>query len=36
MSRRINAAFAALEAPAQESRPKPVQRITPIYSTPAR
>ncbi len=36
MSRRINAAFAALEAPAQESRQKVVQRITPVYSTPAR
>lgn len=36
MVRRINAAFAALEAPRHESRQKPVQRITPIYSTPAR
>jgi hypothetical protein len=36
MARRINAAFAALEAPRQESRQNPVRRITPIYSTPAR
>ncbi len=36
MARRVNAAFAALEAPHQESRQRPVQRITPIYSTPAR
>ncbi|MFN3746158.1 MAG: DnaJ family molecular chaperone [Hyphomicrobiaceae bacterium] len=36
MARRINAAFAALEAPHQESRQRPVQRITPIYSSPAR
>jgi hypothetical protein len=36
MARRINAAFAALEAPHQESRQKTVQRITPIYSSPAR
>jgi hypothetical protein len=36
MARRVNAAFAALESPHQEIRQKPVQRITPIYSTPAR
>jgi hypothetical protein len=36
MARRINAAFAALEAPQQEGRQKTVQRITPIYSSPAR
>lgn len=36
MARRVNAAFAALETPHQETRQKPVQRITPIYSTPQR
>ena len=36
MARRVNAAFAALESPHQNIRQKPVQRITPIYSTPAR
>ena len=36
MSRRVNAAFAALETPNQECRPKAVQKITPIYSSPRR
>lgn len=36
MARRVNAAFAALETPHQESRQKTVQKITPIYSTPKR
>lgn len=36
MARRVNAAFAALDTPRPESPQRPVQRITPIYSTPAR
>jgi hypothetical protein len=36
MARRINAAFAALQAPREESLRKPVQQITPIYSSGAR
>jgi hypothetical protein len=36
MARRINAAFAALQAPREESRQKPVQQITPVYSSGAR
>jgi hypothetical protein len=37
MARRVNAAFAALETPRQESRPKMiVPKITPVYSTPTR
>jgi len=36
MARRINAAFAALEASPQDNRQRPVAQITPIYSTPAR
>lgn len=38
MARRINAAFAALQAPREESRPKPVQQIrpVPVYSSGAR
>lgn len=35
MARRVNAAFAALETPHQQTRQKPAQ-ITPIYSSPAR
>lgn len=34
MSRRINAAFSALEVPHQQNRQ--VQRLAPVYSTPAR
>jgi hypothetical protein len=36
MARRVNAAFAALQVPTTQSRQSPVQRITPVYSTPAR
>lgn len=36
MARRVNAAFAALETPRQESPQITVQKITPIYSTPRR
>lgn len=36
MVRRINAAFAALDGARLESRQKPAQRVTPIYSSPAR
>lgn len=36
MSRRINAAFSALEAPHQQSRQNAVQRLAPVYSSPAR
>lgn len=36
MTRRVNAAFAALEAPRQESSQNNVRRITPIYSSPKR
>jgi hypothetical protein len=36
MARRVNAAFSALEAPAQQVRQNPVQRISPVYSSPAR
>lgn len=37
MARRINAAFAALEEPHQQTRQNPVQqRLSPVYSSPAR
>ena len=36
MARRINAAFSALEAPHQQSRQNAVQRLAPVYSSPAR
>jgi hypothetical protein len=36
MARRVNAAFSALEEPHQQSRQNPVQRLAPVYSSPAR
>lgn len=36
MARRINAAFSALEEPHQQARQNPVQRLAPVYSSPAR
>lgn len=36
MARRVNAAFAALEMPRQEQRPRMVQHMAPVYSTPVR
>jgi hypothetical protein len=36
VARRINAAFSALEEPHQQARQNPVQRLAPVYSSPAR
>jgi hypothetical protein len=36
MARRVNAAFSALEEPHQQARQNPVQRLAPVYSSPAR
>lgn len=36
MARRVNAAFSALEEPHQQGRQNTVQRLAPVYSSPAR